>query len=213
MGLMNEQNPPHDSASEPIDLADLTADLAHTGIVIVDHGSRRAASNEMLEDFVAMFSKLKPQYPIVEPAHMELAEPSIEQAVRRCVERGAERVAVCPYFLSPGKHWQQDIPTLTRAAAAKARPGGVPWVVTSPIGLTPLMADVIDSRLSHCLSRVSGKADECDSCAGTGRCRLHQPVADDALAADDRCQSTKTGDPAQCEGCATLGRCRMGVGE
>lgn len=193
------------TTTEPIDL---TCDLSHTGVVIVDHGSRRAASNEMLEQFVAMFAGLKTRYTIVEPAHMELAEPSIETAIKRCVERGAKRVAVVPYFLSPGKHWQKDIPELTRAAAARA---GVPWVVTSPIGLTPMMADVIDSRLSHCLSRVSGKAEECDSCAGTGRCRLHVPTEDDARADGDRCQSQTPGDPSRCAGCADLGRCRMAV--
>jgi len=212
MATMSSTPPPQLQTQGSVGLADITGDLSRTGIVIVDHGSRRPESNTMLEDFVAMFAKLKPQYPIVEAAHMELAEPSIEQAVKRCVERGATRVAVCPYFLSPGKHWKQDIPTLTRAAAAKAKPGGVEWVVTSPIGLTPLMADVIDSRLSHCISRVSGKAEECESCAGTGGCRLHTPEAGDAHAADDRCQSQVTGDPSQCEGCRELNRCRMGVG-
>ena len=37
--------------------------------------------------------------PIVEPAHMELAEPSIATAFARCVERGATTVVVFPYFL------------------------------------------------------------------------------------------------------------------
>lgn len=50
------------------------------GVVIVDHGSRRAASNEMLLQFCALYQQLT-QQPIVEPAHMEIAEPSIAQAV------------------------------------------------------------------------------------------------------------------------------------
>lgn len=154
----------------PSELVDLTGDLQNTGIVIVDHGSRRAESNAMLEAFVDLFIQHRPQYPIVEPAHMELAEPSIETAVRRCVERGAKRVAVCPYFFAPGKHWAKDIPELAQQAAEAA---GVPWVVTSPIGLTPLMVDVIDNRLNHCLERLAGRAEECESCAGMGRCKLH----------------------------------------
>lgn len=148
----------------------LAEDLATTGVVIVDHGSRRQASNDMLEAFVALFIEQRPQYAIVEPAHMELAEPSIETAVRRCVERGAERVAICPYFFAPGRHWAKDIPELAQRAAEKV---GVPWVVTAPIGLTPLMVDVIDNRLAHCLSHVAGEAGECDSCAGMDRCKLH----------------------------------------
>jgi hypothetical protein len=37
---------------------------------------------------------------IVEVAHMEIAEPTIEQAMRNCVQRGASKVIVAPYFLS-----------------------------------------------------------------------------------------------------------------
>lgn len=49
--------------------------------------------------------------PIVELAHMEIAEPSIEVAFGRCVEQGATLVAVSPFFLSPGRHWQEVRPT------------------------------------------------------------------------------------------------------
>jgi len=138
-----------------------------TGVVIVDHGSRRAESNAMLEEFVARFEREMP-YEIVEPAHMELAEPSIATAFDLCVERGAKRVVVMPYFLLPGRHWNQDIPELTREAAAKHP--GIPHLVGAPIGLHPLMLGVIEARLEHCLAHAAGRAEECEACAGTGRC-------------------------------------------
>ena len=53
---------------------------ALTGIIIVDHGSRKKDSNDMLIEFVQLF-KHTAGARIVEPAHMELAEPSIEQAI------------------------------------------------------------------------------------------------------------------------------------
>jgi len=140
-----------------------------TGIVIVDHGSRRAESNRMLEDFVARFAPGS-GYDIVEPAHMELAEPSIATAFGRCVRRGATRVVVCPYFLLPGKHWHQDIPNLTKAAAMDHP--GVEYLVTAPIGLNPAMEDVIAQTIGYCVSHTQGEVDECPSCAGTGRCRF-----------------------------------------
>lgn len=144
-------------------------DPEKTGIVIVDHGSRRASSNAMLEEFVARFAEAT-SHDIVEPAHMELAKPSIETAFDRCVSRGAGRVVVMPYFLLPGRHWNQDIPRLTKAAAS--RHPGVAYLVGSPIGLHPLMLGVIEARLEHCLARARGEADECESCVGTGRCRF-----------------------------------------
>lgn len=152
-----------------------TFDTKDTGVVIVDHGSRRASSNEMLEEFVRQFAETCP-YDIVEPAHMELAEPSIETAFSRCVERGAARVVVLPYFLLPGRHWHEDIPELSRRAAA--RHDGIPYLVASPIGLHPLMAGVLQARLDHCLSRAAGRAEECESCRGTGRCRFADPGED-----------------------------------
>ncbi|MBI1336663.1 MAG: cobalamin biosynthesis protein CbiX [Phycisphaera sp.] len=138
-----------------------------TAVIIVDHGSRREESNKMLEDFVGMF-RAASHFAIVEAAHMELAEPSIATAFDRCVERGARRVVVSPYFLSPGKHWNQDIPRLT-AEAAKKHPG-VEFVVGAPIGLHPMMVDVVQSRIDHCLQHAVGHAPECNVCAGTGRC-------------------------------------------
>ncbi|CAL1391795.1 unnamed protein product [Linum trigynum] len=74
------------------------------GVIIVDHGSRRKESNLMLNEFVAMF-KDKTGYPIAEPAHMELADPSIKDAFDICVQQGAKRAVVSPFFLFPGRHW------------------------------------------------------------------------------------------------------------
>lgn len=144
-------------------------DPATTGLVIVDHGSRRAASNELLERFVEEFAR-ESEYAIVEPAHMELAEPSIATAFDRCVQRGAKCVAVCPFFLAPGKHWHQDIPNITREAALKHP--STAYVVTAPIGMSPMMTQVVASSVGYCLDHIEGKAEECDSCKGTNRCQM-----------------------------------------
>ena len=141
------------------------------GIIIVDHGSRREESNTLLEDFVALFAATKP-YAIVEPAHMEIKEPLIADAFKKCVARGAKKVVVMPYFLAPGKHWYQDIPHLASEASKEC--GGVPFLVGAPIGLHPLMADIVESRIEHCLKRADGQEDECEACAGTGRCKFTQ---------------------------------------
>jgi sirohydrochlorin ferrochelatase len=76
-------------------------------VVIVDHGSRRAASNDMLVEFCALYQQLT-QHPIVEPAHMEIAEPTVAQAVGAFVARRGARVcapqacaAACPAAVCP----------------------------------------------------------------------------------------------------------------
>jgi len=138
-------------------------------VIIVDHGSRRHEANASLEEFVRASAHLFP-YPIVEPAHMELAEPSIATAFGRCVASGATTVVVAPYFLGPGNHWDRDIPALTGAAAAEHP--GVRWLVAAPLGPDPALLDLAGQRVAHCLAHLAGQADECATCAGTGRCAL-----------------------------------------
>jgi len=134
------------------------------GIIIVDHGSRRDESNQMLEHVAGLFAqRFRQRYAIVEPAHMELAEPSIASAYARCVERGATRIVVVPFFLGPGKHWTQDIPRLTAEAAACFP--ATRYHVTPTLGIDDLILDLLEKRARGC-------ADHdyiCDVCRGTLR--------------------------------------------
>jgi sirohydrochlorin ferrochelatase len=140
-----------------------------TGIVIVDHGSRRQESNRRHEAFVRGWHA-RGRYSVVEPAHMELAEPSIATAFDACVAAGATTVVIAPFFLWPGNHWDRDIPAL--AAEAAARHPGVGYLVTAPLGPHPLLIDIVDEHIQRCLAHASGEAPECDLCAGTGCCQL-----------------------------------------
>jgi sirohydrochlorin ferrochelatase len=135
-----------------------------TAVIIVDHGSRLDQSNKMLEEVAAAFAgRFAAQYKIVEPAHMEIAEPSIATAYEKCVTRGAKRVVVCPFFLGPGKHWTQDIPRLTAEAAAKFP--GVRYHVTPTLGLDDLILQLLDKRVKECVEQDY----LCEKCRGTGR--------------------------------------------
>src|SRR5215207_8659548 len=134
------------------------------GIIIVDHGSRRAESNEMLEEVSRLFARrFASLYDIVEPAHMELAEPSIATAYAKCVERGATQVIVTPFFLGPGKHWTGDIPSLT-AQAARDFPQ-TSYHVTMPLGIDELILELLNKRVQFCANHEY----RCDSCRGTLR--------------------------------------------
>ena len=135
-----------------------------TAIIIVDHGSTRSESNRMLEEVARLFAqRFGEKYEIVEPAHMELAEPSIATAYAKCVARGAERVVVCPFFLGPGKHWTKDIPELTASAAAKFPQ--TRYHVTATLGIDDLILDLLNKRIESCVQQDYS----CDNCRGTLR--------------------------------------------
>lgn len=145
-------------------LPDIAVPHEAIGVVIVDHGSRRDESNEMLLDVVEAFRQ-QAAWTIVEPAHMELAEPSIATAFARCVKQGAQLVIVFPYFLAPGRHWNEDIPRLAAEAARSHR--GVRHLVTAPLGLHPLMLQIINERIASCLAETASlrtSVDDSTSC-------------------------------------------------
>jgi len=133
----------------------------HTvGLVVVDHGSKKSAANDLLLDVAALFKRVS-ETKIVEPAHMELAEPTIEHAFDKCVEQGATFVVVHPYFLAPGRHSTTDIPRMVAEAAAKHP--GVRFHVTQPLGLDEKIAQLMIQRIDHCLQHKFS----CDYCKDT----------------------------------------------
>ncbi|MEL7088927.1 MAG: CbiX/SirB N-terminal domain-containing protein, partial [Planctomycetota bacterium] len=88
-----------------------TSETQTTGVIICDHGSRRAQSNDSLKEVAKLFAaRFADQLPeaVVEPAHMELAMPDIAAAYGSCVERGANHIVILPFFLARGKHWTRD---------------------------------------------------------------------------------------------------------
>lgn len=119
------------------------------GIVLVDHGSKRDEANALLEDVAQLFRGISGAA-IVEVAHMELAEPTIAQAIARCVAQGARRIVVHPYFLAPGRHSTTDIPRMVTEAAAQHP--GLAYSVTAPLGLDPRMSEIILARVEESLA-------------------------------------------------------------
>jgi sirohydrochlorin ferrochelatase len=140
------------------------------GIIIVDHGSRRAESNQMLETVSQLFAqRFAEMHGIVEPAHMELAEPSIATAYAKCVERGATRIVIAPFFLGPGKHWTQDIPRL--AADAALQFPDTRYHVAQTLGIDDLVLDLLQKRVNWCAEHNY----DCQECRGTlrsGACEM-----------------------------------------
>lgn len=113
-------------------------------ILLVDHGSRRPEANAQLETLAGELRARAPDR-LVAVAHLELAEPTIAQAIDACVVAGATEVVVHPYFLSPGMHTSRDIPRIVAEAAA--RHPGLRARVSAPLGLHPKLVDVVLERV------------------------------------------------------------------
>jgi sirohydrochlorin ferrochelatase len=119
-------------------------------ILLVDHGSRRPEANALLDSVAAELTRRVPDR-IVRVAHMEIAEPTVAQGIDACVEAGAGEIVVHPYFLGPGNHTRESIPSLVEAAAQ--RHPDLRVRISEPLGLHPKLVEVIVERVETASQR------------------------------------------------------------
>jgi sirohydrochlorin ferrochelatase len=117
-----------------------------TALLLIAHGSRQAEANDDLHELVERL-RLTERYAIVQPAFLELAEPTIEEAGRLCVDQGALRVILLPYFLSAGVHVRRDLQE-HRDKLARAFPT-VAFVLAEPLGRHPLLVEIVAQRATE----------------------------------------------------------------
>ena len=122
-----------------------------TAWLLIAHGSRRAEANA---DLLRVAEALRRRgQELVVASYLELAAPTILEGGEECVRLKADRVLLLPYFLSPGAHVRQD---LTQAQSElQARHPQVLFLLAEPLGLHPLMIDVLEQRADEAL-RGSG---------------------------------------------------------
>ena len=113
-------------------------------ILLVDHGSRRAAANELLGQIAERLRERTPSC-VIEIAHMEIAPPSIADGIADCAAAGANEIVIHPYFLGPGRHTSETIPMLVKDAAS-AHPS-LDIRISPPLGIHPKLVDVILDRV------------------------------------------------------------------
>ena len=80
-------------------------------LVMIAHGSRRDEANA---EFIALVESVKTvagsKYDFVEPCFLEIAAPSLTEAVQHVITKKAKTISIFPYFLNTGNHVRKDIP-------------------------------------------------------------------------------------------------------
>lgn len=83
----------------------------NNALILVAHGSRKASSNEEVKSLTEKLEALVGQkYAMVTTAFLEFTEPSLEEGMLSCIEKGAREIVILPYFLASGNHVTRDIP-------------------------------------------------------------------------------------------------------
>ncbi|MGO9009646.1 MAG: sirohydrochlorin chelatase [Bryobacteraceae bacterium] len=115
-----------------------------TGIIVFAHGSRLEPANEGVRA-VARQLAAAGRFEAVEPAFLELGEPSLEGAVKSLVARGVNDILVVPYFLTLGIHLERDLPNIINQISERI--GHVRIRATPPLDGHPALVDVLLDRV------------------------------------------------------------------
>jgi sirohydrochlorin ferrochelatase len=114
--------------------------------LLIAHGSRVETANK---DLATLAEQLRSRqiYPIVEIAYLELAEPTILDAGKTCVQAGAAQVYLLPYFLSAGAHVTGDLERYRQELAAQFPL--VRFTLCKPLSSHPLLVEIVIDRLQE----------------------------------------------------------------
>ena len=112
-------------------------------LLLVAHGSRRQQSNEevrLLAD--KLKSRCGESFPIIHAGFLELADPLIPDGLQKCIDDGASKVTVLPYFLNTGRHVAEDIPGIVEEFKQNS---SVEIGIVSHLGASEMMLDLLAS--------------------------------------------------------------------
>jgi sirohydrochlorin ferrochelatase len=119
-----------------------------TALLLIAHGSRNPRANQDIVDLAKRF--LQRGHSITESCFLELAPPTIEDGGAKCVEQGAQRVVMLPYFLSAGVHVVEDL--LEARNTMSERFPNVQFILAKPLGPHTMLEELLVLRLDEALA-------------------------------------------------------------
>jgi precorrin-8X/cobalt-precorrin-8 methylmutase len=116
-------------------------------ILLAGHGSPKQDANNLDHIASLLHEMIHPRCSenCVRVAYLQFARPDIMEAITACIQDGAKKVIVHPYFLSSGMHVTADIPGIIKQAGE--RYPGVEFVYTEALGVHNKMAQVVYERI------------------------------------------------------------------
>ncbi|MEH7110041.1 sirohydrochlorin chelatase, partial [Bacillus sp. JJ1764] len=131
-------------------------------ILYIGHGTRSKTGLQEAKAFIQRVME-RSNVPIQEISFLELAEPTIAEGFRRCVERGATEITVVPLFLLAAAHIKEDIPKALNEISMLFPK--VSFQITDPFGIQDCLLD----GLAELIKDTAGEVSENDSVLIVGR--------------------------------------------
>ncbi len=119
-------------------------------LVLVGHGTRSAAGVDEFCRFVERVRRRAGEgLPAVDGGFIELASPSVTEAVDRMPVAGHPDMVAVPLVLTAAGHGQGDIPA--SLARERQRRPGLRWHYGRPLGPHPVLLDLVAERIDAAL--------------------------------------------------------------
>ncbi|WP_332643775.1 sirohydrochlorin chelatase [Aeromicrobium sp.] len=144
-------------------------------LIALAHGSRDPRSAATINALTELVACMRPDLR-VEPAFLDLAEPSFDEAVDRLVAEGHQEIVVVPLLLSEAYHARVDVPAVIEAAVK--RHDGIQVHATRVLGMESAFFNVLDKRLREALSKNRVRELDALVLAGAGS---SDPIANAAI--------------------------------
>ena len=129
--------------------AQFISDRGQTGreaIILIGHGSRIPGAGRDMEEVVRRV-KEKYGYQIIEICFMSGLGPHFPEVFEKCVNQGATKILVIPYFLHEGRHLIQDIPEMMKEEAKRFP--GVKVIMGKGFGFDEALVDLVHRRVEE----------------------------------------------------------------
>jgi len=115
-------------------------------LLLIGHGTRDESGRQSLLDFASAYQALDTSRPVL-PCFLELTEPTIQEGVDRCVEKGFTEISVLPILLFAARHNKFDV--TNELDRARARHPQLKFYYGRHFGITPGILDLWRSRLAE----------------------------------------------------------------
>ncbi|HAM50365.1 MAG TPA: hypothetical protein DCP92_06590 [Nitrospiraceae bacterium] len=121
-------------------------------IILIGHGSPLENANTMDRIGRLLHRRIHAgcSNNCVKIAYLQFAAPDIMGAIAECVNGGAERIIIQPYFLYAGMHVTKDIPAVI-TEAEKMYPG-IEFIYTEALGIHEGLVQIVVERIEECMN-------------------------------------------------------------
>jgi precorrin-8X/cobalt-precorrin-8 methylmutase len=125
-------------------------------IILIGHGSPRKEANNIEAVGKLLHDAIHPgcENCCVKGAYLQFGDPDIMAMIKMCVEDGASRIILHPFFLSSGMHVTQDIPKMI--SEARGIYPGIEFIYTEPLGIHEKLIQVVMERIQGATFTVPG---------------------------------------------------------